>query len=161
MTGQLVGTIEYVAPEQIEGEEVDSRTDIYSLGCVLFECLTGEPPFQADQEAALLWAHLTRDPPKASDRRVGVSPRPRRGDHPGHGQVEGGPVCDVPGDGSRGAGSDQRSARLAGHPTDGIRAPLDADGLQRRGEDSGGDAPDRQLRGGTDLRGRLAEPGRG
>jgi serine/threonine-protein kinase len=74
VTGQFVGTIEYVAPEQIEGKEVDSRTDIYALGCVFFECLTGEPPFKADQEAALLWAHLTQDPPKASERRAGVPP---------------------------------------------------------------------------------------
>jgi len=75
MTGQFVGTIEYVAPEQIEGKDIDGRTDVYALGCVLFEMLTGTPPFRADQDAAMLWAHLTQDPPKASERRPGVPER--------------------------------------------------------------------------------------
>ncbi len=69
VTGQFVGTIEYVAPEQIEGKDVDHRTDLYALGCVFFECLTGEPPFRAEQDAALLWAHLSQPPPRPSERR--------------------------------------------------------------------------------------------
>jgi DNA-binding beta-propeller fold protein YncE len=68
-TGQFVGTIDYVAPEQIQGEQVDGRADVYSLGCVLYECLTGVPPFKADAEVAVLWAHIQADPPRATSRR--------------------------------------------------------------------------------------------
>jgi serine/threonine protein kinase len=71
-TGQLVGTLEYVAPEQIEGKDVDARADVYALGCVLFEAVTGQVPFHADQEAGVLWAHLSQPPPRASDRRPGL-----------------------------------------------------------------------------------------
>ena len=59
----LVGTIDYVAPEQIRGEPVDGRADLYALGCLLCECLTGEPPFKRDSEAALIFAHLEEEPP--------------------------------------------------------------------------------------------------
>jgi serine/threonine-protein kinase len=55
---QLLGTIEYVAPEQIRGDEVDGRADVYSLGCVLYECLAGWPPFADRSDAATLFAHL-------------------------------------------------------------------------------------------------------
>jgi tRNA A-37 threonylcarbamoyl transferase component Bud32 len=61
-TGQFVGTIDYIAPEQIEGKDVDARTDIYSLGCVLYECLTGSVPFEKQTEAAVLWAHVQQHP---------------------------------------------------------------------------------------------------
>ena len=59
-----LGTVDYVAPEQIRGEEVDGRADIYSLGCLLYECLTGEPPFPRVSDAAVLFAHLEEDPPR-------------------------------------------------------------------------------------------------
>ena len=59
----LVGTIDYVAPEQIRGEPVDGRVDLYALGCLLCECLTGEPPFKRDSEAAIIFAHLEEEPP--------------------------------------------------------------------------------------------------
>jgi serine/threonine-protein kinase len=61
-TGEFVGTIDYVAPEQIEGKPVDARTDIYSLGCVMYECLTGRIPFPKEAEMAVLWAHVHEMP---------------------------------------------------------------------------------------------------
>jgi serine/threonine protein kinase len=72
--GQFIGTMDYVAPEQIGGKPVDARTDIYSLGCVLHQCLTGDPPFERDDEAAVLWAHLVEHPPSISGRRPQVPP---------------------------------------------------------------------------------------
>jgi tetratricopeptide (TPR) repeat protein len=65
-TGSFIGTIEYCAPEQIEGEDVDGRADVYALACVLYECLTGEPPFHRPSEVAVLNAHLHTPPPKLS-----------------------------------------------------------------------------------------------
>ncbi|MGE5527324.1 MAG: serine/threonine-protein kinase [Methanosarcina sp.] len=63
-TGRFVGTLDYVAPEQISGAPVDARVDVYALGCLLFKLLTGEVPFPRDGEAARLYAHL-HDPPPA------------------------------------------------------------------------------------------------
>jgi ABC-type branched-subunit amino acid transport system substrate-binding protein len=62
-TGQLVGTLAYLAPEQIRSESVDGRADQYALACVLYRCLTGRPPFERESEAQLLWAHLHDAPP--------------------------------------------------------------------------------------------------
>ncbi|MEU3910914.1 MULTISPECIES: serine/threonine-protein kinase [unclassified Streptomyces] len=67
--GQFVGTLDYVAPEQIAGKPVDGRCDVYSLGCVVHEMLTGGPPFQRDDDMALLWAHQFDPPPAPSSRR--------------------------------------------------------------------------------------------
>ena len=58
----MVGTLDYLAPEQIRGEPVDGRTDCYALGCVLYECLAGKPPFRRDTEAETLWAHMQDEP---------------------------------------------------------------------------------------------------
>ena len=65
-TGSFVGTIEYCAPEQIEGRAVDGRADVYALACVLYECVTGAPPFHRPSEVAVLNAHLHAPPPKLS-----------------------------------------------------------------------------------------------
>jgi ABC-type branched-subunit amino acid transport system substrate-binding protein/streptogramin lyase len=62
-TGRVAGTLDYLAPEQIRGEAVDGRTDCYALACVLYECLSGAPPFRRDTEAETLWAHLQGEPP--------------------------------------------------------------------------------------------------
>jgi ABC-type branched-subunit amino acid transport system substrate-binding protein/predicted Ser/Thr protein kinase len=61
--GQLVGTLEYLAPEQIRGEPVDGRADEYSLACVLHEGLSGAPPFRRRTEAETLWGHMQETPP--------------------------------------------------------------------------------------------------
>jgi tRNA A-37 threonylcarbamoyl transferase component Bud32 len=68
-TGHFLGTIDYVAPEQITGNPVDARTDIYALGCVLYESATGTVPYERDDDAALLWAHLVEAPPSIRERR--------------------------------------------------------------------------------------------
>jgi serine/threonine protein kinase len=65
-TGHFLGTVEYAAPEQIEGGTVDARTDVYALGCVLYECLTGAPPFSHGTEHAVLHAHLVDPPPSVT-----------------------------------------------------------------------------------------------
>jgi adenylate cyclase len=71
-TGQFLGSVEYAAPEQFEGREVDVRTDLYALGCVAYECLTGAVPFARDSEAAVMFAHLNEPAPHASSRRPGL-----------------------------------------------------------------------------------------
>jgi serine/threonine protein kinase len=63
-TGYFLGTIDYAAPEQIEGRPVDARTDVYAVGCLIYECLTGAPPFQPAGEMAVIHAHLTQAPPR-------------------------------------------------------------------------------------------------
>ena len=62
-TGQLVGSVNYVAPEVIRDQKVDRRCDIYSLGCVLYECLTGQPPYEKESDLATIWAHVEDDAP--------------------------------------------------------------------------------------------------
>jgi YVTN family beta-propeller protein len=69
-TGQFVGTLDYAAPEQFEAKPQDARADVYSLGCVLYECLTGEVPYPRENQAALVYAHLHAPPPKVTDRRT-------------------------------------------------------------------------------------------
>jgi streptogramin lyase len=65
-----LGTPAYLAPEQIEGRLVDGRADVYALGCLLYECLTGEPPFSGSSRLAVAWAHLEEDPPSACERNL-------------------------------------------------------------------------------------------
>jgi hypothetical protein len=66
--GRSVGTPAYLAPEQIEGGPVDGRADVYSLGCVMYECLTGGAPFVHGSRLAVAWAHMEEEPPSASER---------------------------------------------------------------------------------------------
>ena len=65
-TGELVGSVDYVSPEVIGGEQPDTRTDIYALGCLLYACLTGEHPFRKDRDVATMWAHMHEAPPLPS-----------------------------------------------------------------------------------------------
>jgi serine/threonine-protein kinase len=62
----FVGTIDYVPPEQIEGKTIDGRSDVYSLGCVLYEALTGTRPFDRESELSVVFAHLNEPPPAAT-----------------------------------------------------------------------------------------------
>jgi serine/threonine protein kinase len=66
-TGMFIGTVDYAAPEQIEGLTLDGRIDVYALGCMLYECLAGRPPFDREAEVAVMHAHLTTPPPKLTD----------------------------------------------------------------------------------------------
>ncbi len=71
--GQMLGTIDYVAPEQIEGGEADPRGDVYGLACVLFETLVGTAPFAGESGGmAKMWAHLNAEPPSAREQRPEV-----------------------------------------------------------------------------------------
>ena len=67
--GFFVGTCQYVAPEQILAEDLDHRVDVYSLGCLLYECLAGEPPFKRPREEQVLYAHIQDPPPKLTELR--------------------------------------------------------------------------------------------
>ncbi len=73
-TGQFIGTIDYVAPEQIQGDPATPASDCYSLAGVLFECLTGEVPFPKPSEAATLHAHVMSPPPTVSELRPDLPP---------------------------------------------------------------------------------------
>jgi len=68
-TGQFLGTIDYMSPEQVEGRQTDGRTDQYALACATFEMLTGRPPFQRDQDLAVMWAQVSAPPPSVSELR--------------------------------------------------------------------------------------------
>ncbi len=71
--GQALGSLDYMAPEQIRGEDVSAATDIYALGCVIVECLTGKPPFGGRPSMRVLFAHLQEPPPDVSELRADVS----------------------------------------------------------------------------------------
>ena len=89
-TGRMVGTLDYLAPEQIRGEPVDGRTDVYALGCLLYECLAGAPPFRRATEAETLWAHMQEEPPPLDGH---AAPRPGAAQGPRQGP--GGPLHDL------------------------------------------------------------------
>ena len=73
-SGMFTGTMTYIAPEQIQGQPLDARTDLYALGCATYECLTGVAPFVRDDQAALLWAHLSDTPAPLSTHRRELAP---------------------------------------------------------------------------------------
>jgi serine/threonine protein kinase len=71
--GQALGSLDYMAPEQIRGEDVSAATDLYALGCVFIECLTGTPPFGGRPSMRVLFAHLQEPPPDISELRKDIS----------------------------------------------------------------------------------------
>jgi serine/threonine protein kinase/DNA-binding beta-propeller fold protein YncE len=71
-TGQFLGTLEYIAPEQIEGRPVDGRADQYALACAAFELLSGAPPFSRNEGLAVIYAQLSEPPPPLTGRRAGL-----------------------------------------------------------------------------------------
>jgi serine/threonine-protein kinase len=72
--GQTLGSMDYMAPEQIRGEGIGAATDVYGLGCVMFECLSGDPPFADRQGMRVLWAHLQDPPPDLAEKRPDLPP---------------------------------------------------------------------------------------
>jgi beta-lactam-binding protein with PASTA domain len=72
-TAAVIGTAQYLSPEQARGEQVDARSDVYSLGCVLYELLTGEPPFVGDSPVAVAYQHVREDPLPPSHKHAGIS----------------------------------------------------------------------------------------
>jgi serine/threonine protein kinase len=73
LPGQALGSMDYMAPEQIRGEPVSAATDIYALGCVMYECMCGRPPFAEVQGMRILWAHLQDPPPDPRTARPDMS----------------------------------------------------------------------------------------
>lgn len=73
-TGHFVGTVDYMAPEQIRGEPATRETDIYALGTVLYECLSGVVPFPKDSDVAVMYAHLADPPPQITVERPELPP---------------------------------------------------------------------------------------
>jgi len=72
-TAAVIGTAQYLSPEQARGDPVDARSDVYSLGCVLYEILTGEPPFTGDSPVSVAYQHVREDPVPPSKRHEGIS----------------------------------------------------------------------------------------
>ncbi|MBZ2197494.1 protein kinase domain-containing protein [Occultella gossypii] len=73
-THALLGTAQYLSPEQVRGEIADARSDLYSAGCLLYELLTGRPPFVGENPVAVAYQHVHQDPLRASDHRTEVTP---------------------------------------------------------------------------------------
>jgi len=66
-TGQWVGTLDYLSPEQIRGEAVDASADVYALTALLYHCITGETPFPRASDAAIMWAHVSAPVPTTAE----------------------------------------------------------------------------------------------
>ena len=87
-TGMFVGTVDYVAPEQIQGGRVDARADVYALGCVTYQLLSGEVPFLRDSDFAKIFAHVNDPPPRLAN----MPEHSGRRGRPGYGQGPGRPL---------------------------------------------------------------------
>jgi serine/threonine-protein kinase len=74
LPGQAIGSMHYMSPEQIRGGDVAATSDVYSLGCVVWECLCGTPPFGDREGMRVLWAHLQEEPPDPCARRHSLPP---------------------------------------------------------------------------------------
>jgi serine/threonine protein kinase len=73
MTGQFLGTLDYMSPEQVNGRQIDGKTDQYALGCAAFEMLTGHPPFRREANLAVMWAQVSAPPPSVRTARPELS----------------------------------------------------------------------------------------
>ena len=113
-TGQFMGTVDYVAPEQIQGQDVDGRADEYSLACVLYECLTANVPYAKDSDVATLFGHIQDPPPRVTDAVPGLPARAGRGHRDGDGEGAGRPVRDVRRDAPGDVAGDRRAIRSSG-----------------------------------------------
>ncbi|MGE3287371.1 MAG: protein kinase [Pseudonocardia sp.] len=113
-TGTVLGTIDYMSPEQLEGRTVDGRADVYALGCVFFEALTGRVPFPRDTDAAKMWAHIAQPAPALAE----VAPRlPRELDDVLHRAMAKRPAERYATAGEFGRAAMAAGAVLAGTPT--------------------------------------------
>ena len=77
-TSAVIGTAQYLSPEQARGEQVDARSDLYSTGCLLYELLTGRPPFVGDSPVSVAYQHVREDPVPPSQIDPDVSRERRR-----------------------------------------------------------------------------------
>ena len=73
-TGSFLGSVDYCSPEQIEGKPLDGRADVYALGCVVYQCLTGQPPYRRETEVAVIHAHLAEPAPAVTTVRPDLPP---------------------------------------------------------------------------------------
>ena len=146
-TGAWVGTPDYVAPEQIRAGPVDGRADIYSLGCVLYEMLTGEVAYPKDNDMAKLWAHVQDPCPLPSTQAFRPRPGVRRRGRTRDGEGARGPLharlraCGCSRCGRRRAARRARWCRPAGHARRGRRRAVGRRARRLpRGADAGGSA---------------------
>ena len=112
-TAAVIGTAQYLSPEQARGEEVDARSDVYSLGCVLFELVTGAPPFTGDSPVAVAYQHVREDPQLPSSINPDDPARARRDRAQGDEQEPGQPLPVRRGDAQRPAPGARRPAPRA------------------------------------------------
>jgi predicted Ser/Thr protein kinase len=121
-TGEYVGTLDYVSPEQIRGDPMTSASDLYAFAAVLYECLSGEVPFPRDTEAALLYAHLSEAPPRLAEVPPALDAVVERG------------LAKDPGDrfGSAAELVDAARRGLSQAAENAVAAPVVGDGAQRR-----------------------------